>query len=217
MRTYHSKKSSPLILTVLFALIMSLSTPLYSENKEQQKLLIIGDSLSAGFGLFEGEEWPALLQIRFNKQGFNIKVINASISGETSLGGASRIEKLLKKHEPSWVVLELGANDGLQGQSLKSMRQNLNIIISQSHANNSQVLLLGMHIPPNYGSRYANSFHQSFIDISQSKNVDLVPFFLENVAGIKALNQSDGIHPTAEAQPIILNNVWPAIKTLISR
>ena len=186
-----------------------------TSSQPEQGLLILGDSLSAGFGLLEGEEWPALLQQRLLHKKSSVRIINASISGETSLGGASRITALLDRHPVTWLIIELGANDGLRGQSLSQMRDNLSFIIEQAQSRNIKVLLLGMHIPPNYGKRYTQAFHQSFVKVSQAFDVPLIPFFLDGVAGEAALNQADGIHPTAEAQPIILNTVWPAIKTLL--
>lgn len=192
----------------------------FSSGTLASTLLIMGDSLSAGYGLSQGEEWPALLQTKLQQEFPEAKynIINASISGETSQGGLKRLNKLLDKHQPQLVVLELGANDGLRGQSLKQMRNNLTQMIELSMQHQAKVLLLGIRIPPNYGERYSQTFHQVYFDLATQHNIVLVPFFLENVAGAeddKELMQKDALHPTAKAQPIILNNIWQSLISVL--
>lgn len=178
-------------------------------------ILVHGDSLSAGYGLASGEEWPALLQQRLAQSHPDYRVVNSSISGETSAGGLARFAALLEQHKPTIVILELGANDGLRGQSLTQMEKNLAQMIAASHEQQAQVMLLGIRIPPNYGTRYSNAFHQVYFSLQQRYQLPLVPFFLENVAGHDELMQQDGLHPTAEAQPVILENVWKSLAGLL--
>ena len=185
-------------------------------NKTTPNILILGDSLSAGFMLEKGSEWPALLQKKLDNAQLNYQVINASISGETSLGGLSRLKKLLKKHQPQWLILELGANDGLQGLSITQFKKNMQTIIELTQQQQASVLLLGMHIPPNYGKRYSKSFHEVYLTLQADYNLPLVPFFLEGIAGVPSLNLTDGIHPTAQAQPLVLNNIWPQLNLQLS-
>lgn len=197
---------------LLFLILCIFSASSYAKN-----ILIMGDSLSAGYGLSQGEEWPVLLQNKLNQQQKKQahSVVNASISGETSQGGLKRFGQLLTQHQPTMVVLELGANDGLRGQSLKQMQANLSRMIEQSQAAQAKVLLLGIRIPPNYGERYSQAFHQVYFKLAEQYQIDLVPFFLKDVAGNSTLMQSDGLHPTAEAQAIILENIWPSLTKLL--
>lgn len=187
----------------------------FSSSTLANTLLIMGDSLSAGYGLSQGEEWPALLQTKLQQEfpEAEYNIINASISGETSQGGLKRFKKLFEQHQPQIVVLELGANDGLRGQSLKQMRNNLEQMIEFSLKQQAGILLLGIHIPPNYGQRYSQAFHQVYLDLAKQHKIELVPFFLKNVADADSsdLMQKDGLHPTAKAQTIILNNIWPSL------
>ena len=203
------------IVTLCSANISAKEPQATSQNIQSNKLLILGDSLSAGFMLNQGDEWPALLQSKLDSSQSKIFVVNASISGETSLGGVSRIKPLLEQHNPRWLILELGANDGLQGKSIKSMHYNLSEIIHIAQQQNTQVILLGMHIPPNYGKRYSQSFHQVFSSLSEEFKITFHPFFLEGIAGKPKLNLADGIHPTAEAQSLVLNNIWTILKPIL--
>jgi acyl-CoA thioesterase-1 len=174
-------------------------------------ILVFGDSLSAGFMLEQGQEWPALLQAKLKQENFDYHVINASISGETTLGGLNRIKPLLDKYQPKWLILELGANDGLQGLSLKKMQANLQAMIELAQTTGAKVILTGMHIPPNYGKRYSKSFYGVFQKLQLQYTLPFVPFILQDIAGKPALNLPDGIHPTAAAQPLVLNNIWPVL------
>lgn len=180
-------------------------------------ILVWGDSLSAGYGLKSGEAWPTLLQTRLKDEGFRHTVVNASVSGETSAGGRSRLPAALEQHRPSIVILELGANDGLRGLRPQLMAENLTAMIDAARAAGSQVLLVGMHMPPNYGAAYTRRFAQTFTDVAQARDVPLVPFLLDGFADQPELFLPDGIHPTAEAQPRVLDTVWQGLQPLLGR
>ncbi|TVP49297.1 MAG: arylesterase [Halomonas sp.] len=175
-------------------------------------LLVMGDSLSAAYGIEREEGWVSLLSERLEG---DAHVINASISGETTSGGAQRFPDIIGQRNPDIVLLELGGNDGLRGLPPAQMQANLAAMIEQSQEAGAQVLLLGIDIPPNYGQAYRDAFTGVYHSLAEEYDVPLVPFLLENVALDNALMQSDGIHPTADAQPIILDNVWPALEPLL--
>ncbi len=179
----------------------------------QPIILIYGDSLSAEYGLKRGAGWVALLQERLNREGYPHRIMNVSISGETTAGGLSRFEGTLKKHNPRLVVLQLGANDGLRGLSVAQTRKNLAEMIDRSRALGATVLLIGIRIPPNYGPRYTRQFEAIYGQLSTDKQVPLVPFLLEGIADNPLLFQADTIHPNEKAQPTILKNVWNALST----
>lgn len=181
------------------------------------RILIWGDSLSAGYGIDQSTAWPRLLGQKLSGEGFRYEVINASISGETTAGGRSRIADALKQHQPAVVIIELGANDGLRGLSLKAMRDNLSAIIAASQQAKAKVVLVGMHMPPNFGPAYTQKFQETFTDLSSEFKTALVPFMMEGFAGKPELFQADTIHPKAEAQPLILANVWPALKPILRK
>ncbi|MCU1724847.1 MULTISPECIES: arylesterase [unclassified Pseudomonas] len=178
-------------------------------------VLIVGDSISAAFGLDTRQGWVALLEQRLSNEGYSDKVVNASISGDTSAGGQARLPALLAAHKPSLVVLELGGNDGLRGQLPAQLQQNLASMVDQSRKAGAKVVLLGMQLPPNYGQRYTKAFAQVYTDVATQKNIALVPFFLEGVGGVPELMQADGIHPAQGGQSRLLENAWPAIKPLL--
>ncbi len=186
-----------------------------AQNAAAGTILIVGDSISAGFGLDTSKGWVALLQQRLGHEGFSDKVINASISGDTSGGGQARLAPLLAANKPDLVILELGGNDGLRGQPPAQLQQNLSAMVRQSKEAGAKVLILGMKIPPNYGERYTTAFAAVYPKVAQENSVPLVPFMLEGVGGVASLTQSDGIHPTVEAQPILLENVWPHLLPLL--
>lgn len=186
-----------------------------AQNAAAGTVLIVGDSISAAFGLDTRQGWVALLEKRLRDEGFKDKVVNASVSGDTSAGGQARLPALLSEHKPSLVVLELGGNDGLRGQLPTQLQQNLASMIDKSRAAGAKVLLLGMQLPPNYGARYTKAFAQVYSDLAMQKNVPLVPFFLDGVGGHPELMQADGIHPAQNAQGQLLENAWPAIKPLL--
>lgn len=188
------------------------ATPLQAD--ERPALLIMGDSLSAAYGIEREQGWVHLLAERLGEQA---RVVNASISGETTSGGASRLPELLRQHEPELVLLELGGNDGLRGLPPRQMQANLAEMIEASQEAGAEVLLLGIDIPPNYGSSYRDAFRSSYTELADTYDVPLIPFILENIALDEALMQGDGIHPTAEAQPRILENVWPELEKWLER
>jgi acyl-CoA thioesterase-1 len=178
-------------------------------------VLIVGDSISAGFGLDTSKGWVALLRQRLEQQGSSDKLVNASISGDTSANGAARLPALLAEHKPGLVILELGGNDGLRGMPPTQLQQNLAAMIDRSRESGAKVLLLGMKLPPNYGTRYTQAFAKVYSDLAEQKKVAFVPFFLEGVGGVPALMQADSIHPAVGAQGMLLDNVWPALKPLL--
>ena len=176
-----------------------------------QGILILGDSISAAFGLEISDGWVNLLERRLEAQNLPFEVHNASVSGDTTAGGLARLPALLARHEPNLVVIELGGNDGLRGLPTDKMQQNLAAMVERSRAAGAEVVLLGMRIPPNYGVRYTSAFEQVFRDVAEQQQVPLVPFVLEGVAGVPELMQADGVHPNAQGQPGILDNAWPVI------
>lgn len=175
-------------------------------------ILVFGDSLSAGYGLAQGQSWPSLLETRLREQRLNYTVVNASISGETTAGGRSRIDAALARAKPAIVIIALGGNDGLRGLPVSAMRANLAAMIDAARARKAQVLLAGMRLPPNYGFEYTRDFEQSYADLAREHQTALTPFLLDGLAERRDLFQADGIHPVAAAQPIILDNVWKALK-----
>lgn len=176
-------------------------------------IMVLGDSISAGYGIEPQQAWVNLLQKRLDQQyPKQHKVVNASVSGETTSGALARLPKLLQTHKPNVVVIELGGNDGLRGQPPQMIQKNLAQLIQQSQKANATVLVLGMKMPPNYGTAYSKAFENNYKVVSQQYKVKLLPFFLEGVAGNKSLMQKDLVHPNAKAQPILLNLAYPYIK-----
>jgi len=182
-----------------------------------QTVLVVGDSLSAGYGMRRDEAWPALAAARIAAQGLDWQVANASISGDTTASGRSRLAAALARHRPALVVIALGANDALRGLPIDAMRDNLRAMIREARAARARVLLVGMDMPPNYGEAFRQQFRATFAGLAATERVPLVPFLLEGFATRRELFQADGIHPAAAAQPLILDNVWPALKPLLSR
>ena len=178
-------------------------------------ILIYGDSLSAAYGLAQDAGWPTLLQARLKQEGMDYTVTNASISGETTSGGAARIGETLKAHRPGVIIVELGANDGLRGLPPEQMRANLAKIVIASQRAKARVLLVGMRMPPNYGETYTRQFAQVYTKLAREYKTALVPFLLQGVDQRRELFQSDNMHPTAAAQPILLQNVWQVLAPLL--
>jgi len=178
-------------------------------------ILVFGDSLSAAYGIRPEQGWVTLLTQRLQTQGYGDQVINASVSGETSSGGLERLPRALSLHAPGIVILELGANDGLRGLPVNAMHDNLAQMVRLAQAAGARVLLVGIRIPPNYGPRYTDEFARVYGEIAQKYHLPLVPFLLEKVALDAALMQPDGLHPNAAAQPIILDTVWPHLKSVL--
>lgn len=202
----------------LFNSISLIVTALVAFNAQAgQTILVFGDSLSASYGVAQNLGWVQLMQQRLAQQEYDAHIVNTSISGETTSGGLARFKQTLLRHKPNIVLIELGANDGFRGLTVKSMRQNLNTMIEQAKAANAKVVLLGMRIPPNYGLPYSREFSNLYSELAKKHQSSLVPFLLTNVAGKAELNQDDGIHPTANAQPILLENVWPVLAPLLKK
>jgi acyl-CoA thioesterase I len=204
-------KPSLIVVSLVLTLLVALP------SQAASTILVFGDSLSAAYGLSTQQGWVSLMEERLKNERYPYQVVNASISGETTAGGLSRLKQAIEQQKPSIMILELGANDGLRGLPVDAMQQNLTKMLEVAKQNNIQVLLVGMRIPPNYGPQYTQAFHQSYPKLAQQFKVKLVPFLLENVAGNRALNQDDGLHPTAEAQPIILETIWAGLKTMLNK
>ena len=181
-------------------------------------ILVWGDSLSAAFGFEKDKGWPTLLSEKLASEGFSVNVINGSVAGETTAGGLARLPRALETHQPEYVLLALGANDGLRALPPKAMKAQLGKMIGLSQAQGAEVLLFEMKIPPNYGPRYSEAFENVFHELAAETAVSLVPFFLLDVALAPEYMQSDNLHPTAEAQPLLLNRIWPVLKqTLVKQ
>lgn len=209
------KKNSGVFRGILFSLLLLLP---YATSQASQPpvLLVMGDSLSAAYNLPAESGWVNLLEQRLQQQGYDWQVINASISGETTGGGLTRLPALLRQHQPQIVLLELGANDGLRGQPPQRITANLDHMITLTRQADAEVLLLGILLPPNYGPRYLQQFEQIYPQLAKQHQLPLVPFLLEGVADKPSLMQQDGLHPTAEAQPEILETVWVELKPLLN-
>ncbi|MEY3466026.1 MAG: hypothetical protein RL603_1625 [Pseudomonadota bacterium] len=184
---------------------------------EAPVILVLGDSISAAYGLSSAEGWVTLLQNRLRAQGYGHRVVNASVSGETTTGGLTRLPRALALHRPAIVVLELGGNDGLRGLPLETSRANLARMIELARAAGAQVLLLGMKMPPNYGPKYTTGFETIYATLAKQNRLPFVPFFLEKIALAPGMLQADGLHPTAAAQPAMLDAVWPTLLPLLRR
>jgi acyl-CoA thioesterase-1 len=201
-------------LFALFVLIVASA----SAQAEAPVILVFGDSISAGYGLARVElGWVELLKTRLNAQGYGYQVVNASVSGETTAGGLARLPRALELHHPKIVILELGGNDGLRALPTAQMRANLTQMADLSTAAGAKVLLLGMRMPPNYGQQYTDQFTAAFSDLARDKKLPLVPFLLTDIALSSSLLQADDIHPNAAGQPVLLENVWPALKPLLHK
>lgn len=189
--------------------------PLRAEAGAAPGLMVLGDSLSSAYGIPRQQGWVALLQARLQQVGYPHRVINASITGDTTAGGLARLPAALAAHRPDVVVIELGGNDGLRGFSTEQTRDNLARMVAMSRAAGAKVLLLGVRLPANYGSAYGERFRQVYHEVSDAAHVPLVPFFLAGVAEDRHNMQADGIHPNAAVQSQLLDNVWPALQPLL--
>ena len=179
-----------------------------------RSILVFGDSLSAGYGIRQEAAWPSLLSKRLQQKSLDYSVVNASISGETTLGGRNRLEAALAKHSPAIVIIALGANDGLRGLPIGTLRDNLAAMTDSAQKSKAKVLIVGQRLPPNYGA-YAVQFHEAFGDVARTKKAALVDFLLDGVATQAQLFQADNLHPTAEAQPRLLDNIWRKLEPLL--
>ena len=183
----------------------------------ERTLLVFGDSLSAAYGLRAEQGWVAQLQQRLASEGYGYHVVNASVSGETTSGGRNRLQRALAQHRPAVVLVELGANDGLRGLPVKDTQANLRAMIQAAQVAGAKVLLLGIHIPPNYGPQYTQAFDAMYTSLAAEMRVPLLPFLLEGIAMNTRYMQADGLHPNAAGQPRVLANVWPRLKPLLER
>ena len=207
-------RSSILVALLLAAAICA--TAALAQGRAQV-LLVVGDSISAGYGLARGEGWVDLLAARLARDGYPEHVVNASISGDTTAGGRARLPALLREHHPSIVVIELGGNDALRGGNLDATRDNLDAMVKAVHAAHAKPLLLGMKVPPNYGTAYARRFDALFGDVAKANKIALVPYAFEGFGDDLAQFQEDRIHPKASAEARILDNVWPTLASLLSK
>ncbi len=208
---FSTSMIAAMLRTTLFLILSLAATPALAKPA----ILVFGDSLSAGYGIALGESWPALLERRLAERRLDYTVVNASISGETPAGGRSRLPAELSRTKPAVVIIELGANDGLRGLPLSAMRENLATMVRAAKAAGARVLLVGMRLPPNYGPDYANRFAAVFAEVAREEKTAFLPFLLEPLGAGREHYQADGLHPTAAAQPLLLDHVWPALKPLL--
>ncbi|HTT12624.1 MAG TPA: arylesterase [Burkholderiaceae bacterium] len=202
------------------AFLLALGASAFAQTGARPVLLVLGDSLSAEYGLPRDSGWVKLLGDRLATPGPGgapqYSVVNASISGETTSGGRTRLPALLAQHRPAIVIIELGGNDGLRGLPLAAMRENLNAMVEASQRSGAHVLLVGLRMPPNYGRAYADGFFATFADVARDRKVALAPFLLDGFADQTDLFQDDRIHPSVKAQPLMLDNVWPHLRPLLA-
>jgi len=198
-------------LALLFVLLAAVPAP-----AAERVIVVLGDSLTAGLGVAREEAYPALLEARLRREGYDYRVVNAGVSGDTSAGGLRRVDWALRAR-PAIVIVALGANDGLRGLPVDALRDNLERIVRRVRAAGARVLLAGMRVPPNYGDEYARDFAAVFPEVARRTGVPLAPFLLDGVAGEARLNQADGIHPTAEGQRLIASRLWSHLRPLLAR
>ena len=203
-------------LAVALAVAGTLVAPAHAESTASV-LLVVGDSLSAGYGIAKGTGWVDLLAARVDAQHLPWRVVNASISGDTTAGGRARLPSLLAQHKPAVVIVELGANDGLRGGNLRSTKDNLDAMIAAVRKSGAKPIVIGMKLPPNYGPAYTREFDALFGDVARANNAALVPFFFAGFAESEEWFQQDRVHPTAAAQSKLLDNVWPVLSPLLAK
>jgi acyl-CoA thioesterase-1 len=207
---------------LLFLILVNSSSGSYADTAgtnipiESGTILVFGDSLSAAYGMESSQGWVRLLVERLEAYELSYKVVNASVSGETTGGGTVRLPKTLLIHQPELIILELGGNDGLRGYPIDKIRNNLTVMTKAALDSGAKVLLVGMVLPPNYGHRYTQAFEQLFVDVAAKFDVPLLPYLLQGVTTNESLLQRDGIHPTPEAQILLLEDFWPQIEALLS-
>ena len=201
---------------LFFLLVLVMASA--SAQAEAPVILVFGDSISAGYGLARVEQgWVELLRTRLKSQGYGYQVVNASVSGETTAGGLARLPRALELHHPKIVILELGGNDGLRALPVAQMRSNFEQMIGLSTASGAKVLVLGMRIPPNYGPQYTTQFESVYGDLAHADKLPLVPFLMDHIALQPNLMQADDIHPNADGQPVLLDNVWPVLRSMLQK
>jgi acyl-CoA thioesterase-1 len=199
-----------------FASELDPAEPVEQTPQQDGVILVFGDSISAAYGMAQEQGWVHLLSEQFEQNNIPYRIVNASVSGETTGGGLIRLPKTLDIHQPDIVIIELGGNDGLRGYPISKIQNNLLELTSISKATGARVLLVGMVLPPNYGRRYTNAFEKVFTDIADSQLVPILPFLLDGVSTSRNLLQKDGIHPTVEAQPLLRDEIWPLLKPMLS-
>lgn len=203
------------LLKIVFVISLGMTTA--NAHSASKTILVLGDSLSAEYGLARGEGWVSLLEKQLAAKNINAQVINASISGETTVGGKTRLPSLMEKYHPDIVIIELGGNDALRGLSLKASEDNFLAMISTAKKDKASIVLTGMQIPPNYGKEYAQKFFSLYAKLAAEQKIVLVPFLLEGIADSNDFFQADRIHPVAKAHPVILNNVWQHLYPLLRK
>ncbi|MEO8303480.1 MAG: arylesterase [Betaproteobacteria bacterium] len=206
----------PRALTALALIVLAALSPVRADTVAPV-VLIVGDSISAAYGLPPGTGWVELLSARLTNERYPYRIVNASITGDTTAGGRARLPALLARHKPTVVVVELGGNDGLRGGNIASTRDNLTAMVTAAQHAGAKVLLVGMRLPPNYGAAYVREFDGLFADVAKASKVPLVPFFFEGFGERNEMFQSDRVHPTAAAQPLLLDNVWPKLRPLLGK
>ncbi|WP_287143077.1 arylesterase [Achromobacter sp.] len=216
MRLFSLLRLTSALSFAVMALSAHAQTAAPAEGSTPRTVLVVGDSLSAEYGIKRGTGWVPLLAARVSEQYPKYQVVNASISGDTTSGGVARLPALLRQHAPTVVVLELGSNDALRGLSLTMTEQNLRAMTQAAKAADAKVVIVGMQIPPNYGRDYTQRFAQLFDTVAKDENARLVPFLMEGMALNRAMFQADGIHPNEDAQPQLLDNVWPTLRPLLN-
>ena len=200
------------LLIILFSFV-----PYSAIAQSGPAIIVLGDSLSAAYGMEINQSWPSLLQERLKENGYAYRVFNSSITGDTTQGGLARLPRLLGKHEPGIVILELGGNDGLRGLPIEVTDQNLSSMIEQSQSAGATVILAEMRIPPNYGRIYTEKFNSMYTTLTAQYDISMLPFLLQDIALEPGLMQADGIHPTARAQPVILEKVWSILQPFLQK
>ncbi len=211
------KTASKLLLCVLFSVTLAHNHTAFAANKTPASILVLGDSLSGAYGININEGWVALLQQQIINQGYDYKVINASVSGDTTRTGLSRIDSALKNHKPEIVIIALGGNDGLRGLAFSEIETSLSSIIESCKKDQVEILLVGVRMPPNYGTVYNKQFAELYQNLAQRYDIPLVPRMLNQVAEQRELMQQDGMHPKAEAQPQVMKNVWAGLKPILDQ
>lgn len=196
--------------SLILLVILLVSMPVKADS-----ILVLGDSISASYGIDPNDGWVSLLQDKLEREKYNYTVINASVSGNTTGDGLARLPALLEQYQPSIVILELGGNDGLRGYPIKIKKKNLQTMIDLSQQHSAKVLLAGIEIPPNYGQRYTDLFRNSYLELDRNNDIAFLPFVLKGIATNKNLMQEDLIHPRAEAQPLILENIWLVLEKIL--
>jgi len=201
--------------SIVFGSVLAVNPTLYAAGKTPQNILVLGDSLSGAFGMNSDEGWVALLQQKITSTKYDYRVINASVSGDTTRTGLSRIQSALQTHSPSIVIIALGGNDGLRGLPFNEIENSLTNIIQHCKTHGAQIILVGVRLPPNYGPAYNQKFAELYLRLADSFQIPLVAKMLDKVAENRELMQVDGIHPRAEAQPQVMENIWAGLKPLL--